>query len=116
LNHCNQQKQKKSLLQINNICASFQEAVVDVLVEKTLNAASEYNTKTIVIGGGVSSNTRLRRAFDKRCTEKNLLFYAPEPVFCTDNAAMIALAGYHAFMINGASSLDIDVYSRPQYR
>jgi len=116
LNHCNQQKQKKSVLQINNICASFQEAVVDVLVEKTLNAASEYNTKTIVIGGGVSSNTRLRQAFDKRCTEKNLLFYAPEPVFCTDNAAMIALAGYHAFKINGASSLDIDVYSRPQYR
>ena len=116
LNHCNQQKQKKSVLQINNICASFQEAVVDVLVEKTVNAASEYNTKTIVIGGGVSSNTRLRQTFERRCTEKNLLFYAPEPVFCTDNAAMIALAGYHAFMISGASSLDIDVYSRPQYR
>ncbi len=116
LNHCNQQKQKESMVQINNVCASFQEAVVDVLVEKTLNAASRYNIDTIVIGGGVSSNKRLRHVFEKRCTVNNLLFYAPEPVFCTDNAAMIALAGYHAFKINGASSLDIDVYSRPQYR
>jgi N6-L-threonylcarbamoyladenine synthase len=115
LNHCNQQKQKNLPLQINDICASFQEAVVDVLVEKTISAAKTYNINTIVIGGGVSANTRLRQKFKDSCQKFNMLFYAPKPVFCTDNAAMIALAGYHAFTVNGPSVRGMDVYSRPQY-
>jgi len=114
LNHINQQKLKGAELHIEDICASFQEAVVEVLVEKTITAAKQNNIGTVVIGGGVSANTRLREVFEERCTVEGLSFYAPKPVFSTDNAAMIALAGFHSFVHEGPTSLDEDVYSRSQ--
>ncbi|MCP4340594.1 MAG: tRNA (adenosine(37)-N6)-threonylcarbamoyltransferase complex transferase subunit TsaD [Desulfobulbaceae bacterium] len=114
LNHVNQQNLKGLKLQIEDICASFQEAVVEVLVEKTIIAAKQNNIDTVVIGGGVSANTRLREVFKARCNTEGLSFYAPKPVYSTDNAAMIALAGFHAFNHSGPVSLDEDVYSRSQ--
>lgn len=114
LNHINQQKLKGAELHTEDICASFQEAVVEVLVEKTITAAKQNNIGTVVIGGGVSANTRLRQVFEERCTVEGLSFYAPKPVFSTDNAAMIALAGFHSFVHEGPTSLDEDVYSRSQ--
>jgi N6-L-threonylcarbamoyladenine synthase len=114
LNHVNQQRLKNSDLRINDICASFQEAIVDVLVEKTITAAKQNNIGTVVIGGGVSANARLREVFKKRCDAEELSFYAPKPIYSTDNAAMIALAGFHAFNHSGPISLDEDVYSRSQ--
>lgn len=112
LNHVNQQSLKKIELQIQDICASFQEAVVDVLVEKTISAAKLHNIDTVVIGGGVSANERLREMFEDRCKKERLSFYAPRPKYCTDNAAMIALAGHHTFIHQGSIALDQDVYSR----
>lgn len=112
LNHCNNQKQKGLPLHIDDICASFQEAVVDVLVEKTVQAAKRNRVKSVVLGGGVSANGRLREIFETRCRKETLSFHAPHPKFCTDNAAMIALAGYHKFLANGAMSTSEDVYSR----
>jgi N6-L-threonylcarbamoyladenine synthase len=114
LNHVNQQHLKEIELRISDICASFQEAVVDVLVEKTITAAKQHNIGTVVIGGGVSANARLREVFEGRCDTEGLSFYAPLPIYCTDNAAMIALAGFHAFSHSGPISLDKDVYSRSQ--
>ncbi|EKD37072.1 MAG: hypothetical protein ACD_75C01270G0003 [uncultured bacterium] len=112
LNHVNQQKLKNIQLHIPDICASFQEAVVDVLVEKTLLAAREHNIKTIVVGGGVSANLRLRNRFSERCSREGISFHAPQPQYCTDNGAMIAFAGSHRYAACGASTLDADVYSR----
>jgi N6-L-threonylcarbamoyladenine synthase len=66
----------------------------------------------VVIGGGVSSNVRLRELFSERCKSEGFQFYAPQPIYCTDNAAMIALAGLHAYTHSGPLSLDADVYSR----
>ena len=114
LNHVNQQRLKNFELRINDICASFQEAIVEVLVEKTITAAKQYDIGTVVIGGGVSANTRLREVFQKRCYEEELSFYAPKPIYSTDNAAMIAFAGFHAFNQSGPISLEEDVYSRSQ--
>jgi len=114
LNHANQQHRIGSELCVDDICASFQEAVVEVLVTKTITAAKKHNISTVVIGGGVSSNLRLREVFGRRCAEEELIFYAPEPKYCTDNAAMIAFAGLHAFNHSGPISLDEDVYSRSQ--
>jgi len=114
LNHVNQQKQKNESPRVPDICASFQEAVTDVLVKKTLLAARLNGIKTIVLGGGVSANQRLREVFQDRCQKANLSFHVPKPVYCTDNAAMIALAGYYKFDHSGALSLDQDVYSRSQ--
>jgi N6-L-threonylcarbamoyladenine synthase len=112
LNYVNQQKLKNAELRLNDICASFQEAVIEVLVEKSIGAAQSHNLHTLVIGGGVSANKRLRDVFAKRCQKEGITFYAPDPQFCTDNAAMIALAGYHQFRKIGAGPLDLDVYSR----
>lgn len=112
LNHVNQQNQKKHPLHLNHICASFQEAVVDVLVEKTIKAAKKYDIKNIVIGGGVASNSRLREKFGSRCRKENLSFTPPQPRHCTDNAAMIAFAGYHQYTAKGTLDEKQDVYSR----
>jgi N6-L-threonylcarbamoyladenine synthase len=112
LNHCNQQKCKNLPLKIEDICASFQQAVIDVLVEKTLKAATQHGIKTVVLGGGVSSNQRLRQVFKERCARTGLSFHVPSPVFCTDNAAMIALAGYHKYLKYGEMHSGEDVYSR----
>jgi N6-L-threonylcarbamoyladenine synthase len=112
LNHCNQQTQKNKPLQLEDICASFQEAVVDVLVEKTIRAARAQEVKSVVLGGGVSSNTRLREAFAVRCRREGLSFHVPRPTYCTDNAAMIALAGYHKYLEHGEMDTGQDVYSR----
>jgi N6-L-threonylcarbamoyladenine synthase len=114
LNHCNREKQKGHPLQVADICASFQEAAVDVLVEKTLLAAQQNNIKTVVLGGGVSSNPRLREHMQQRCTEENIQLHIPRPVHCTDNGAMIALAGFHANKNISEASYDQDVYCRSQ--
>jgi N6-L-threonylcarbamoyladenine synthase len=114
LNHVHLQHRKDTELNINDICASFQEAVVEVLVTKTIMAAQQNNIDTVVIGGGVSANSRLREVFAERCRAKDISFYAPLPQYSTDNAAMIALAGFYAFKNSGPISLDEDVYSRSQ--
>ena len=114
MNHCNHWRQQDLELKVEDICASFQEAVVDVLTEKTVYAAQKQNVNTIVLGGGVSSNQRLRTRFEEKCLEKKISFFVPSPDYCTDNGAMIALAGYYKFCKFGKMSLSEDVYSRSQ--
>jgi len=112
LNHCRQQRQVGAMVSVGQVCASFQEAVVDVLVEKTLRAARRHDIDTVVLGGGVSANLRLRQVMAARAGELGLQCFVPRPAFSTDNAAMIALAGYHGFNESGPSPIDSDVYSR----
>lgn len=78
------------------LCAEFQQAVVDVLVSKTVRAARKYAPKTILIGGGVSANVELRKQLGKIIKEKfpNTLYLIPDTLYTQDNAAMIAVAGY----------------------
>ena len=78
--------------------ASFQKAVVDVLVEHTMLAAKDYNMDKIAIAGGVASNGTLRAAMEKACAQNGYKFYRPSPIFCTDNAAMIGVAAYYEYM------------------
>jgi len=77
-----------------DICASFQQAVIDVLVEKTVRAAKEFKVKSIILGGGVSANEELIKELGTRCKEQGLNFYYPYLEHTGDNAAMIALTGY----------------------
>ncbi len=114
LNYCNNTKQKQLALPIENICASFQEAVVEVLVEKTIMASKQHNIDTIVMGGGVSANHRLRTVMTEKCKQVNKELYVPRPSFCTDNGAMIALAGFHQYQKEKDIHYDHDVYSRSQ--
>ena len=110
--HIKQVEETGSTPAIADICASFQEAVIEVLVEKTVLAARREGVATVVLGGGVSANHRLRDAFTARCARESLVFIAPPLRYCTDNGAMIAWAGYQKYLQFGAESGDIDVYSR----
>lgn len=116
VNYVNQADQKNEQLNIPDICASFQEAVADVLVEKTLAAARLSGVSQIVLAGGVAANQRLRDLMSSRGSRENLEVFLPPREFCTDNAAMIAVAGYHLFrsMKESVSTIDMDVYSRSQ--
>jgi len=87
-------KKKWSDRDKRNLCASFQEAVVEVLVGKTMAAADALGLSTIVVGGGVAANSRLREVFKVAAAEKNKKVYVASPAFCTDNAAMIACTAY----------------------
>jgi N6-L-threonylcarbamoyladenine synthase len=90
--------------QIPDLVAGFQEAIVDVLVTKTFWAAEKYNTKTVGIAGGVAANTALRSKMADRAKKSGMQLRLPSLKFCTDNAAMIALAGYHQHLRAQAAS------------
>jgi N6-L-threonylcarbamoyladenine synthase len=95
-----------SLEDAADIAAGFQESVVDVLVEKTRRAAEEYQALTVLIAGGVASNTLLRQRMTERVAVPVIV---PPLALCTDNAAMIAAAGYFALVSGQRSSLDLEV-------
>ena len=94
------------VIPVADMAASFQAAVVDVLVEKTVKAAEQYGAYHIIVAGGVSANSALRKAFNE---QKRMRVHIPPLKFCTDNAAMIAAAGYQRFMRGYSDKLDIDV-------
>jgi len=81
-----------------DVAASFQKAVVDVLVEHSMQAVKEYGLKKFAIAGGVASNSSLREAFVRECGARQIDFYCPSPIFCTDNAAMIGTAAYYEYL------------------
>ena len=97
---------------IENIAASFQEAVVDMLIKKVVQARKRYKTERLVLAGGVISNGYLRRRFQEMAREENLELYIPSSHLCTDNAVMIAWVGNHYLGRGKRDSLDIDALSR----
>jgi N6-L-threonylcarbamoyladenine synthase len=99
-------------LPVHDICASFQEAVVDVLVEKALSAAKNYDISRIAVTGGVATNSRLRVRMAKKTQKLGYKAYFPYPELCTDNAAMVAITGYHQIKAGIVIKEDADVYSR----
>lgn len=93
--------QKNETIDVNNMCASFQASVLDVLIEKTKNAAETYQAKQIILAGGVAANKGLRDRIFKEIT--NFEIIVPSMKYCTDNAAMIGAAAYFQFLKEGAS-------------
>jgi N6-L-threonylcarbamoyladenine synthase len=111
-NYVNQHRQKNKPLPIEDICASFEQAVVDVLVKKTILAAQQAGHQQVVIGGGVAANSKLRQQLKTSCAETGLNCFIPSPEYCTDNAAMIGLAGYFQFAAGSTVGPDTDAFSR----
>ncbi len=94
---------------VADVAASFQEAVVDVLVKKTLDAAKSFKLTSVVVGGGVAANSRLRSVFEKSAKLARIEVYLPDLSFCTDNAAMIAAAGFYKLRHSRVSSRTLSV-------
>jgi tRNA N6-adenosine threonylcarbamoyltransferase len=102
----NDLKKKNKILPVEDLAASFQAAVVDVLFKKTIQAARDHGAREILVAGGVSANRALRQAFQ---SQDEFKVHIPPFSLCTDNAAMIAAAGYYRYSLGHVSGLDIDV-------
>ena len=111
-NHVNACRKLGRELAIPDICASFQEAVAEVLAVKTVRAAVAQGVTRVVVAGGVAANPRLRELFGDQCRAQGLTLFLTPTEFCTDNAAMIALAGSLQFEQNQTLAYDMDAYSR----
>lgn len=97
LNHLNKCRMTGEPIVEADIAASFQQAVVDVLVDNAIRAAKDYHMDRLAIAGGVASNGALRTAMEAACEKEGIRFYRPSPIFCTDNAAMIGVAAYYEY-------------------
>lgn len=108
LNYLNSEKMAGREVVQADVAASFQKAVTDVLVEHSMNAVREYGEKKFAIAGGVASNSSLRAQMKAACESEGIEFYYPSPVFCTDNAAMIGVAGYYEYLKGNFSDLSLN--------
>lgn len=108
LNYQNHAKMMGEEICVADLVASFQKAVVDVLVEHTVDAAKEFGFHKVAIAGGVAANSCLREKMETDCKENELLLYYPPRIYCTDNAAMIASAGYYEYLQGKRAGLDLN--------
>ncbi len=108
LNHLNSCKMKGIEIVQADIAASFQKAVIDVLVGNAMHAIEKYQIDKFAIAGGVASNGTLRAAMEEECRKRKVAFYHPSPILCTDNAAMIGAAAYYDYRAGIRSGLDLN--------
>lgn len=108
LNYLNQLQMKGEDYVQADVAASFQQAVVDVLVGHSMQALEQYGFKKFAIAGGVASNTHLRDAMTEACEKRGIEFFRPSPIYCTDNAAMIGVAAYYEYIAGVRSDWDLN--------
>lgn len=108
LNYLNQCKMTGQTWNRADVAASFQQAVVDSLVDTAMRGVHDFGVKKFAIAGGVAANSALRTAMRDACAKAGVDFYYPSPVYCTDNAAMIATAGYYEFLSGNRSGWDLN--------
>ena len=108
LNDLNQCEMKQIEVNRADVAASFQYAVIDVLTTHAIHAAKQLGIDKLAIAGGVASNSSLRQNLQEACEREGIRFYHPSPIFCTDNAAMIGVAGYYAYCNGVRHGLDLN--------
>ena len=111
-NNSSSEKEEINKDELCNIAAGFQEAVVDVLSFKLIRAAEEKSCRHIAVVGGVAANARLRQRIIQEAKERNMKVHIPKIEYCGDNAAMIAVSGYHRMIQGETTDMNADVYSR----
>lgn len=109
LNYLNSKKQKNEEISKEDVCASFQRAVFDVLISKTKRLMQEKNLDKLVVAGGVSANNTLKKEIEKMAKENNYKTYFPKKILCTDNAAMIASSGYFEYLDGTRDDFSLNV-------
>ena len=108
LNYLNHAEMTGETVSQADVAASFQAAVIEVLVSRAMHAVQELHEKKIVLAGGVAANGALRAALKAACDEAGVKLYVPSPIYCTDNAAMIGAAGYYRFMKGERAGWDLN--------
>ncbi len=108
--------EKRSPADIANVAASFQQAVVDVLVKKAMLAVAQTGLSNVILGGGVAANGALRSAMEEVCRTRDINFVAAPWAYCTDNAAMIAALGFHMWQRGDIAGLDLDALANSSTR
>lgn len=108
LNIINNEKLNKNNINKNDICASFQKTVCEILCEKAFSCLKYYNQKKLVVSGGVCANVDIRNSLKKYAIKNNVELYMPDVEYCTDNAAMVASQGYFEY-INGNIQKDMSL-------
>lgn len=108
LNYLNINAQKGAEISIPDVCASFQQAVVDVLVHNTIRAAEQRGVRQIALAGGVAANSHLRNSMKEAAEKIGAEMFYPRPLLCTDNAAMIGAAAYYGYIRGKVSGLDLN--------
>ena len=111
INLVHNEQQRGNDIVKENLACSFQNRVVEILTKKTMKALKEYNVDNLIVAGGVSANKGLRERLIKECEKNDINLSMPDIKYCTDNAAMIASAGYYAYKLGIIS--DIDLKARP---
>lgn len=108
LNYLNTAQMKGEEINKADVAASFQKAVIDSLVDKTIDAAKKFKLKKIVLAGGVAANSSLEKNLRGLCESHGLEFFYPTKILCTDNAAMIACRGYYQSLVKNFASYDLN--------
>ncbi len=108
LNYLNGARMKGEEIVQADVAASFQQAVIEVLVQNAMRAVDEYGMDRFAIAGGVASNQTLRGAMEEACRKRGVSFFHPSPVLCTDNAAMIGAAAYYEYLAGRRDGLDLN--------
>ena len=108
LNYLNSMEMKGEEINVADVAASFQQAVVDVLIGNAMTAAESKGARKFALAGGVASNNTLRKSFKEQCAMRGIEFFYPEPVLCTDNGAMIASAAYYDYIKGDFSGLELN--------
>jgi len=115
INLVHNEEQRGNEINKEDLATSFQETVVEILAKKTVHAIVDYNVKNLILAGGVSANSGIRKRMEEISRDRGINFTCPEIKYCTDNAAMIASAGYYAYLdgrradftLNGQSSMEL---------
>lgn len=108
LNYLNQCEMKQVEVDTADVAASFQYAVIDVLTMHAIKATKEMGMDKLAVAGGVASNSSLRESLQRACAKEGIQFYHPSPLYCTDNAAMIGVAGYYSYKKGVRHGLDLN--------
>jgi N6-L-threonylcarbamoyladenine synthase len=111
LNHINNSRQRAEVISKADIAASFQHAVVEVLVEKTMSAADVTGVRSVCLAGGVSANVTLRHRLSSEASARGLNMHIPDIVYCTDNAAMVGALGWQKYLKGIGAGLDINAFA-----